>query len=466
MSPNPNHQAKYDENGNIILPGKVVEGKQAIEGMKEKKENERIDDRIASKQLNAFFTEELPAADSIASAIIPANQSNNGKLRRSDRICSEESAKPRSPKPAQSGAEGSEVRSPKDSLWQEIAEDTPEATAVWRELREKMFFVTSGIVQEGSRQYITSFHDGRDLLSRISDSAKHGTRRTWAFLTQPVWVPGRKNTPKKYSRGTLFVLDIVRFGGTFAFLFVTLFVSLNYQSFWEIMKSRIDPLNDAGVRSRLEAETQGTLADKLKRVPGLTVAGRSAGDLLSFLPEVGPPVPTLIIPKLGLNVPIVLPSTDSLLKEDWKQLEEDIQASLADGVVHYPGTARPGQAGNFFITGHSSYFPWAAGHYKSVFARLHELEKGDEYWVFYGGDKFRYRIIDKREVKPSDVTVLDQPMNKRLSVLMTCTPIGTTLRRLIIEAQEVDTVKGDVLKPGEHGSREAAPKVRVEMLPI
>ncbi len=458
MSPSPNHKAHYDENGNIIMPGS---------GMKASREENKIAEETdrSGKLFDTPLPNPLPRGEGKTTAHFSDSALTHDapmlpRMSRSEqRITNHEKQKTSNQQPATSNNRP-------EHLWQEIADDAPEPAKVWRELREKMFFLTTGIVQEGSQQYVTSFYDGRALIRRIGDSAKYGTRRTWAFLTQPVWVPGRKNTPKKYSRGTLFALDIVRFGGTFAFLFVTLFVTLNYQSFWEIMKSRIDPLNDAAVRSQLAAETQGTLADKLKHVPGLAVAGRSAGDLLSFLPEVGPPVPTLIIPKLGLNVPIVLPPTDSLLKEDWKQLEEDIQASLADGVVHYPGTARPGQAGNFFITGHSSYFPWAAGHYKSVFARLHELEEGDEYWVFYGGDKFRYRIIDKREVKPSDVTVLDQPMNKRLSILMTCTPIGTTLRRLIIEAQEIDTVKGDILKPGEHGSREAAPKVRVEMLPI
>ena len=457
MSPNLNHAAQYDENGNIILPAMEKKMPEDIKPRQPEKIIEKAQEVNASTDWNSIFEVESIAAEKpLPSPATPVN----GKLRRSERIAQPIAAE------SEKQAPRKEVRAPKQTLWQEIAEDAPEPAAVWRELREKMFLLTTGVVSEGTRQYATSFHDGRHLMRRLQDCANYGTKRTWIFLTQPVWVPGRKNTPKKYSRGTLFALDIVRFGGTFAFLFTILFVSLNYQSFWEIMKSRIDPLNDAQLQSELASETNGTLAEKLKRVPSLSVAGRNRGDLFSLLPEVGPPVPTLIIPKLGLNVPIVLPSTDSLLKEDWKQLEEDIQESLADGVVHYPGTARPGQAGNFFITGHSSYFPWATGHYKSVFARLSELEKGDEYWVFYGGDKYRYRITDKREVRPSDVTVLDQPMNKRMSTLMTCTPLGTTLRRLIIEAQEMDDVTDQPLKVGDRGTKETAPKVRVEMLPI
>jgi sortase (surface protein transpeptidase) len=48
---------------------------------------------------------------------------------------------------------------------------------------------------------------------------------------------------------------------------------------------------------------------------------------------------------------------------------------------------------------------------------------------------------------------------------MTCTPVGTTLRRLIITAVEVDPVSGKPLEVGEHAT-EQAPKLKMEMLPI
>jgi LPXTG-site transpeptidase (sortase) family protein len=198
----------------------------------------------------------------------------------------------------------------------------------------------------------------------------------------------------------------------------------------------------------------------------LTVAGsQNEGDLLSFLPPVGPPEHRLIIPKLNLNVPVTIPSYEALLREDWSQVETDIQKALEGGVVHYPGTAKPGQAGNFFITGHSSYYPWAPGNYKTVFARLGDLTVGDEYWVYYGGDKHRYVVTSVTEVKPSNVDVLDQPVDRRMSTLMTCVPVGTTLRRLIVAAEEVDPETGEVMAIGAQPVRELK-RVGVEMLPI
>jgi LPXTG-site transpeptidase (sortase) family protein len=292
------------------------------------------------------------------------------------------------------------------------------------------------------------------------------TRRFWAFLCQPVWIPRKKKEPKKYSRGILFVLDILRFGGTFAMIFGFLFVTLNFESFWNIAISNLDPLKEIKTESAKD-EMELTLKDKLKHVPALNVAGSIDGNLLDILPPVGPPDNRLIIPRLNLNVPIMLPPNDALLAEDWSRLEQDIQHSLEDGVVHYPGTARPGQAGNFFVTGHSSYYPWAKGEYKSIFARLSELNVGDEYWVYYGGDRHRYIIQEKKEVQPTNVTVLDQPLDRRIATLMTCTPVGTTLRRLVLVSQEVDPSTGEVLRIGENmKDNERLPKMKTNLLPI
>jgi hypothetical protein len=49
---------------------------------------------------------------------------------------------------------------------------------------------------------------------------------------------------------------------------------------------------------------------------------------------------------------------------------------------------------------------------------------------------------------------------------MTCTPVGTTLRRLIVKAEEVDPVSGEVLKVGERTSVAAPASVPLEALPI
>ena len=332
-------------------------------------------------------------------------------------------------------------------------------------MRRKTYNVTNAFLQEGWRQYEWSAKDLWRAICNLRGNLCKTAKWFWGFLMQPVWIISPNKEPKKYSRGTLFALDIVRFGGTFAAIFVLLFVSLNYKSFWEIMSEKINPVQHAKNVQSQTAVIDAALKEKLLKSPSLATAGNKHGNLLSFLPQVGPPENRIIIPKLGINIPLITPSYKSLLNEDWTRVEEDIQEALRMGVVHYPGTARPGQAGNFFVTGHSSYYPWAEGRYKTVFARLHNLSPGDEYYVYYGGDQHRYVVRSKKEVKPTDVTVLDQPTTKRMGTLMTCTPVGTTLRRLVLLSEEVNPVTGEAMEVGQQQEREEK-YVKPQMLPI
>lgn len=434
------HRASVDESGNIILPGA---GLTRPSEMRVRVEEEHAP---VSMEEGVWYTPEAaqePPAPARAAFAWEVSEE-------------EAAAEP------METAETEEEQATQSPARSEIVLETAER--VWSGVRREMYRVTNEAITEGSRQMKATIAGGTEVTQESARSVGSVLRGAWSFLTQPVWVPGKRKEPVQYSRGTLFALDTLRFGGTFATLFGLLFVSLNYQSFWAIAQSYVDPLAEVtGVRS---AEDDKGVAEKLKRIPSLAVAGQGEGGLLAHLPPVGPPDNRIIIPKLDLNVPIVVPSSEPLLREDWKTLEEEIQRSLQDGVVHYPGTARPGQAGNFFVTGHSSYFPWAPGEYKSVFARLHNLNVGDEYWVFYNGDRHRYVIRGKKEIKPSDVSVLEQPADKRIATLMTCTPVGTTLRRLILTAEEVDPVTGLALEVGERGTEQAAPQVKMEMLPI
>lgn len=336
-----------------------------------------------------------------------------------------------------------------------------------RKLMSGMTALTRAAVQDGLDQYryTMSPERGKVGLRRFTDDLKNTGKRSWSFLVQPVWVPGRKKQLKQHSRGALFVFDIVRFGGTFAGIFLVLFSALNYQSFWQIASAQVNTFLQGPTLDSAELELNAAIIGTETVAASMLADAKDRGDLLAFLPPVGPPENRILIPSLNLNVPLTQPSTAALLRQDWTQVETDIQTALRDGVVHYPGTARPGQAGNFFVTGHSSYYPWDSGQYKTVFARLHELNVGDEYWVYFGGDKHRYIVRSKKEVSPSDVSVLDQPGDSRTATLMTCTPVGTTLRRLIVKAEEVDPVTGEVLKIGER-TKAAPASMPLEALPI
>lgn len=149
--------------------------------------------------------------------------------------------------------------------------------------------------------------------------------------------------------------------------------------------------------------------------------------------DVAPPDDRLIIPSLGIHAPIQEMQTNGE-NLTWDTWEDGVQDALRHGVVHFPGSGQFGQAGNAFVTGHSSYYPWDHGRYKTVFAKLPQIQVGDEIVVWSGGQRHLYRVTETKEVKPSETDVLQSTVDARLT-LMTCTPIGTALNRFIVTAQ-------------------------------
>lgn len=152
--------------------------------------------------------------------------------------------------------------------------------------------------------------------------------------------------------------------------------------------------------------------------------------------EIAPPDNRLIIPRINQNIPIVKVSSENLIKRDWDALENDMKNALQKGVIHYPGTSMPGQTGNIVITGHSSYFPWDKGRFKDVFALLHEVVVGDRIVIYSEQDKFLYEVKEIKIVLPQDISILKQTPDDRLT-LITCTPVGTNLKRLIVIADPI-----------------------------
>jgi len=138
----------------------------------------------------------------------------------------------------------------------------------------------------------------------------------------------------------------------------------------------------------------------------------------------------LDIPAVNVQAPIIFPESNH---------ENLIQEALQNGVVHYFGTALPGEVGNVYLAGHSSDFVWAKGDYKTVFARLPKLKIGDEIKIASRAKTFIYRVIGTRIVSPQDMSVLDQPTDKKLLTLQTSYPLGTAWRRYLVIAELTPT---------------------------
>lgn len=132
----------------------------------------------------------------------------------------------------------------------------------------------------------------------------------------------------------------------------------------------------------------------------------------------------IIIPKISANAKVIA-NVDPYNSIEYQRV-------LTKGVAHALGTVFPGQSGNVFIFSHSSADFFNATRYNSIFYLLNKLEKGDEIFLFYQKEKFKYQVIEKKTVESSEVKYLANAGDKKTVTLMTCWPPGTTLKRLIV----------------------------------
>lgn len=136
----------------------------------------------------------------------------------------------------------------------------------------------------------------------------------------------------------------------------------------------------------------------------------------------------LSIPKLNIQVPLI-----------WTQDPVQFDQDLTRGVVHYPGTALPGETGTVYVSGHSSDYFWKHHPYKQVFARINALEPGDDIFIdVYGKDgkiyNYRYRVVAESIFAPDDQRQFMDNSAAKLN-LSTCWPIGTQKDRYIVTAE-------------------------------
>ncbi len=136
---------------------------------------------------------------------------------------------------------------------------------------------------------------------------------------------------------------------------------------------------------------------------------------------------TLFIPDLRIEAPISY--TDQIS-------ERVFQKELQHGVVHYPHTALPGQAGNVYIFGHSSDLLWTPGSYKNIFALLPKLTVGSLVTVTDdAGTPYTYKVTGSKIISPDDDTVLQGDPSRNTLTLQTSYPLGTALKRYIVSAE-------------------------------
>lgn len=182
-------------------------------------------------------------------------------------------------------------------------------------------------------------------------------------------------------------------------------------------------------------EAQRDLRDEwLQRVPPVAAASASeAPEASASEPSDEPAVPS------GDGIAMVEfarpGSATAPVHEDPLIILDDVTTDdLTRGPGHYPGTAMPGQPGNFAVAGHRTT-------YGAPFFHLDVLRAGDLVHVTdRRGRRFTYKVAGQRVVEPSDVSVIaSDPLGtgRPTLTLTTCNPRFSAAERLIVHAQLV-----------------------------
>lgn len=147
----------------------------------------------------------------------------------------------------------------------------------------------------------------------------------------------------------------------------------------------------------------------------------------NWFPGFTPQKPVSNIKEYTLSIPKL-----KIFNAQVKVGAEELNKSL----VHYGGTAVPGEYGNGVVFGHSClpqfYNP---KNYQCIFATLDTLIPGDEILVNVDNVEYKYIVYELKTVKPDDIFVLEQRFDNYYLSVVTCVPPGLDWKRLVVKAK-------------------------------
>lgn len=163
------------------------------------------------------------------------------------------------------------------------------------------------------------------------------------------------------------------------------------------------------------------------------------------------PDPRLIIPKLNVDVPIIYGVNAADHNAQMKAMEK--------GAAHFSiagANAVPGQVGNAVFSAHSSNDAFAPGDYKFVFAQNEKLVKDDIMYMHYQGKRYTYAVTKKEVVMPNEVSRVQIQTDKPMLTLISCVPLGTAEKRLLVFAEQISPDPSGATKSTEPVSTQSA----------
>lgn len=145
--------------------------------------------------------------------------------------------------------------------------------------------------------------------------------------------------------------------------------------------------------------------------------------------EVGLKPSRVMIPKVGVDTPVLNPTSKAL---------SELDNALLSGAVRYPGTAHLNEEGSVVIFGHQSYLPVVRNKAFKAFNDLQNLSQGDVISVYSGELEFRYAVRSVVLVTTDVGSIALETAGQTLT-LVTCNSLGAKEERYIVKADLIGT---------------------------
>ncbi|MCX6718381.1 MAG: class E sortase [Candidatus Staskawiczbacteria bacterium] len=136
---------------------------------------------------------------------------------------------------------------------------------------------------------------------------------------------------------------------------------------------------------------------------------------------------TLEVPKINISIPIIFSTSAE---------KSALMKDLDLGVVYYPGSVYPGQAGQIVILGHSAPPGWPHIKHDWAFTDLDKLSPGDTILVDLNNKQYTYVVKEKKIIqRGADIPVYNSVATDNVLTLISCWPPGKDYQRITVTAE-------------------------------
>jgi len=209
-------------------------------------------------------------------------------------------------------------------------------------------------------------------------------------------------------------------------VFYAVYAVINGPALYLILKDRISP--KSAVDTQKEEAVDKLLATKATPVPTNVVSAQRSPSATTSQPQNDPKSAFkndwMYYATLGIEAPI-----------DWDIQPDNINKLLPNALVHTAESASPDEGGDVVIAGHSSDYWWKDSPYRTIFAPLVRAATDDTIVIKKHDKIYVYNVRGTQTIGASEGFKVERGGDfKHTLNLMTCVPVGTNLKRLIVTA--------------------------------